>query len=90
MPQSQNNDTIELTYDQVRDMTVETLIKHLNLMVKGHKFHTQDIWNVTVAASAQCQAESAAKQLEDAPAPSTVRFHIRNGLVIENMLIEVP
>ena len=82
MPQSQDNDTIELTCDQVRDMTVDTLIKHLGLVVEGHKFGTQDIWNVTVAASAQCQAiESAAKQLEDAPAPSTVRFHIRNGLV---------
>ncbi len=82
MPQSQNNDTIELTCEQVRDMTVDTLIKHLNLVVDGHKFNTSDIWNVTVAASAYCQAiESAANQLENAPAPSTVRFHIRNGLV---------
>jgi hypothetical protein len=97
MPQSQNNDSIELTCDQVRDMTVNTLIKHLNLMVKGHKFNTQDMWNVTVAASVQCQAiESAAKQLEDAPAPSTVRFHLRTGLVnvttlrnLENSLNQV-
>ena len=82
MPQSQNNDTIELTCDQVRDMTVDTLIKHLNFVVHGHRYNTQDIWNVAVAASAQCQAiESAANQLADAPAPSTVRSHIRKGLV---------
>jgi len=82
MSQSQNNGTIELICDQVREMTVDTLIKHLNLVVDGHRYSTQGIWNVTVAASAQCQAiESAAKKLEDAPASSTVRFHIRNGLV---------
>lgn len=82
MPQGQNNDAIELTSDEVRTMTVETLINHFNLVVDGHKFKTEDIWNVTVAASAQAQAiESAANQLEDAPAPSTVRFYIRNDLV---------
>jgi hypothetical protein len=82
MPQSQNNDTIELTCDQVRDMTVDTLTKNLKLLVDGHKYRTQDIWNVVVAASVQRQAiESAANQLVDAPAPSTVRFHIRNELV---------
>ena len=81
MRQSQN-DTVELTSDEVRTMTVETLINHFNLVVDGHKFKTEDIWNVTVAASAQAQAiESAANQLEDAPDPSTVRFYLRNELV---------
>ncbi|HEX30671.1 TPA: hypothetical protein ENG04_11380 [Candidatus Poribacteria bacterium] len=61
MHQSRHQDTIELTSDQVRTMSVETLIKHFNLVVKGYKFTTEDIWNVVVAASAQGQAiESAA------------------------------
>jgi hypothetical protein len=82
MRQSQAHDTIELTSDQVLTMTIESLIEHFNLVVNGHQFSTDDIWNVVVAASAQGQAiESAANQLESAPDPSTVRFHLRTGLV---------
>lgn len=82
MRQSQAHDTIELTSDQVLTMTIGSLIEHFNLVVNGHKFSTDDIWSVVVAASAQGQAiESAANQLESAPDPSTVRFHLRTGLV---------
>jgi putative transposase len=82
MRQSQAHDTIELTSDQVLTMTIDSLIEHFSLVVNGHKFSTDDIWNVVVAASAQGQAiESAANQLESAPDPSTVRFHLRIGLV---------
>jgi len=82
MHQSKNHHTKELNSDQVRTMTVNTLIKHFNLAVNGQKLSTEDIWNVTVAAAAQGQAiESAANQLEDAPAPSTVRLYLRSKLV---------
>ena len=70
MHKNQNSDTVELTSDEVRTMTVETLMNHMNLVVDGHKYKTEDIWNVTVAASAQGQAiQSAANQLENAPDP---------------------
>jgi len=90
MPQSQNNYTIELTSDQVRQMTVETLMRHLNLRVDGYKFNAEDIWNVTVAAAAQGQAiESAANQLEEAPDPSTVRLYLRSKLTDITTLAEL-
>jgi hypothetical protein len=90
MRQSQDHDTVELTSDEVRTMTVETLIDHFSLVVDGHKYKTEDIWNVTVAASAQRQAiESAANQLVDAPDPSTVRYYLRNELVNLMTLIEI-
>jgi len=82
MHQSHNQDTIELASGQVRAMTVETLMEHFNLVIQGHKFNTEDIWNVVVAASAQGQAiESAANQLEEAPDPSTVRLYLRTELI---------
>ena len=82
MHQSRHQDTIELTSDQVRTMTVETLMEHFNLVVEGYKFSAEDIWNVVVAASAQGQAiESAANQLEEAPDPSTVRLYLRSKLI---------
>jgi putative transposase len=63
-------------------MTVDTLQKEFDLAVAGHKFTTEDIWNVVVVASAQGQAiESAADQLEDAPDPSTVRLYLRSELL---------
>ena len=90
MHQSQDHNTVELTSDEVRTMTVETLINHFSMAVNGHKYKTEDIWNVTVAASAQRQAiESAANQLVDAPDPSTVRFYLRNELVNLMTLIEI-
>ena len=90
MHQNRDQDTVELTSDEVRTMTVETLIDHFSMAVDGHKYKTEDIWNVTVAASAQRQAiESAANQLVDAPAPSTVRFYLRNELVNLMTLIEM-
>ena len=52
MHQSQNHDTVELTSDEVQTMTVKTLVDHINLVVDGHKYKTEDIWNVIVAASA--------------------------------------
>ena len=82
MCQNQNQNTVELTSTDVHFMTVETLIEHFNLVVEGYKFTTEDIWNVVVAASVQGQAlESAANQLEDAPASSTVRLYLRTDLV---------
>ena len=90
MCQSQDHDTIELTSDEVQTMTVKTLVDHINLVVDGHKYKTEDIWNITVAASAQGQAiESAANQLEDAPDPSTVRFYLRDKLVNIMKLVEL-
>lgn len=90
MRQSRDHNIVDLTSDEVRNMTVETFINHFDLVVDGHKFKTEDIWNVTVAASAQRQAiESAANQLVDAPAPSTVRFYLRNELVNLMTLIEM-
>jgi hypothetical protein len=90
MRQSQNHDTVELTSDEVQTMTVKTLVDHINLVVDGHKYKTEDIWNVTVAASAQCQAiESSANQLEDAPDTSTVRFYLRDKLVNIMTLVEL-
>ena len=89
MRQSQNNNNIELTSGQVRQMTIETLIRHFNLTIDGYKFNAEDIWNVTVSAAAQGQAiQSAANQLpatsyqlEEAPDPSTVRLYLRSKLV---------
>jgi len=58
-------------------------MEHFNLRIEGHKFKTEDIWNVVVAAATQGQAiESAANQLEGAPAPSTVRLYLRNELEV--------
>jgi putative transposase len=63
-------------------MTVDNIKEQFDLAVAGHKFVTEDIWNVVVGASAQGQAiESAANQLEGAPAPSTVRLYLRTELV---------
>lgn len=90
MRQNQDQETIELTSEEVRTMTVETLTNHFSLVVDGHKYKTQDIWNVTVSASAQCQAiESAANQLVDAPDPSTVRYYLRNDLVNVMLIAEL-
>ncbi|MFQ5811720.1 MAG: ISH3 family transposase [Anaerolineae bacterium] len=76
-----------MTSDQVQAMTVDTLIEQFHLDIDGHKWSTEDIWNVVVAASAQGQAiESAADQLKDAPDPSTVRLYLRtevNGTTLE-------
>jgi putative transposase len=81
---------MELTSDQVRQMTVETLMRHVNLRVDGYKFSAEDIWNVTVSAAAQGQAiESAANQLEEAPDPSTVRLYLRSKLVDIMMIAEL-
>lgn len=90
MRQNRDQETIELTSEEVRTMTVETLTNHFSLVVDGHKYKTQDIWNVTVSASAQCQAiESAANQLVDAPDPSTVRYYLRNDLVNVMLIAEL-
>ena len=90
MHQNRDQNSVELTSDEVRTMATETLMNHFDLSVDGHKFKTEDIWNVTVAASAQRQAiESAANQLEDAPDPSTVRYYLRNDLVNLMTLIEM-
>lgn len=87
MRQSHKKDTIELTAGQVRTMTVKILMEHFNLVIQGHKFNTEDIWSVVVAASAQGQAiESAANQLEEAPDPSTVRPYLRTELINKTTL----
>lgn len=43
MRQSQAQNTIELTPGQVLTMTVDSLIKHFNLVAGGYKFCTEDI-----------------------------------------------
>jgi len=90
MHQNQNQNTLELTADQVRTLTVETLMEHFNLVIQGYKVSTEDIWNVVVAASAQSQAiESAANQLKEAPDPSTVRLYLRTELLDVTTLEEL-
>jgi len=90
MHQNQNQNTLELTADQVRTLTVETLMEHFNLVIQGYKVSTEDIWNVVVAASAQAQAiESAANQLKEAPDPSTVRLYLRTELLDVTTLEEL-
>jgi len=82
MQSSHNQNSIELTSDEVRTITVETLIEHFNLVLQGYKVSTEDIWNVVVAASVQGQSiESAANQLEKGPDPSTVRLYLRTELL---------
>lgn len=82
MPQSHLQDTIELTSEQVLNITVETLTAHLDLDVQGHNYTSVDIWRVLTTASAQARAiEARTQQLDAAPSANTIRYHLRQGLL---------
>lgn len=82
-----NSQTIELTSDQVRTITVGTLMNHFPMKIQGYKVDTEDIWNAVVAASAQgLTIESAVHQLREAPDPSTIRLYVRTELINKTTL----
>lgn len=87
MPQSYSQDAAELTSEQVLELTVETLMQHLPLIVQSDEYTTQDIWQVLTCASAQASTvEDTTRQLKDAPCANTVRNHLQAGLLVRTEL----
>lgn len=90
MPQSQPYDSIELTSEQVRLITVETLMDHFSLAIEGYRYTDSDIWNVLVAASAQARAiESTCQQLKKAPSGNLVRQYLQENLLQQTDLAQL-
>jgi len=82
MPQSPTQDTTELTSEQVRTLTVETLLAQFPLGVEGYWYTDCDIWNVVAVASAQRRTlESAVQQFQVAPSANLVRGYLQERLL---------
>jgi putative transposase len=82
MPQSQDQQEVELTCPKVLELTVKTLMEHLDLTVKSNQYTQQDIWRVLASASAQATTvEDVTRKLEDAPCANTVRGKLKEGLL---------
>lgn len=87
MPQSYPQDTVELTSEQVLELTVETLMQHLPLVVQSDEYTAQDMWQVLTCASAQASTvEDTTRRLKDAPCANTVRNHLKAGLLARTEL----
>jgi putative transposase len=74
-------DTLEVTAEQVLELTVETLQSHLNLSIAGSKCGTMDVLRLLVAASAERSSiESACHETENSPSGNRVREQLEAGL----------
>ena len=81
MPGPEYKDTPEVTAEQVLDLTVRTLQKHLNLSIEGSKCHTLDVLRLLAAASAERSSiESACRETETSPSGNRVREQLEAEL----------
>jgi len=82
MPRSQKQETFELTSPEVLELTIETLMEYLNLIVESDEYTQEDVWRILVSASAQASTvEDTTRKLKDAPCANTVRAHLKEGLL---------
>ena len=82
MPRSQKQETVELTCPEVLELTIKTLMEHLDLIVESNQYTQKDIWRVLASASAQASTvEDTTRKLKDGPCANTVRDHIKEGLL---------
>jgi hypothetical protein len=74
-------DTLDVTAEQVLDLTVETLQTHLNLSIEGSKCRTLDVLRLLAAASAERSSiESACHETESSPSGNRVREQLEAAL----------
>lgn len=77
----QSKDTPEVTAEQVLDLTVKTLQKHLDLSIDGYVCHTLDVLRLLVAASAeQSSIEGACRETASSPSGNRVREQLEAEL----------
>jgi len=76
-----DKDTLDVTAEQVLDLTVETLQTHLNLSIEGSKCRTLDVLRLLAAASAERSSiESACHETETSPSGNRVREQLEAAL----------
>ena len=77
----QGKDSPTVTAEQVLDLTVETLQKHLNLSIDGYVCRTLDVLRLLVAASAeQSTIEGICRETETSPSGNRVREQLEAEL----------
>ena len=77
----QDKDTLTVTAEQVLDLTVEALQKHLNLSIDGYVCRTLDVLRLLVAASAeQSTIEGACRETKTSPSGNRVREQLEAEL----------
>ena len=81
MPGPEYKDTSEVTAEQVLDLTVKTLQKHLDFSMEGTKCRTLDILRLLAAASAERSSiEGACRETETSPSGNRVREQLEAEL----------
>lgn len=81
MSESGDQDAPTVTAEQVLDLAVETLRKHLNLSIDGYRCHTLDVLRLLVAASAERSSiESACDETKTSPSGNRVREQLEAEL----------
>jgi hypothetical protein len=76
-----DKDTLEVTAEQVLELTVGTLQSHLSLSIEGSKCGTMDVLRLLVAASAERSSiESACHETESSPSGNRVREQLEAAL----------
>lgn len=81
MPQSQDQQ-VELTCPEVLELTIETLMEYLGLVVESNSYTQEDIWRVLASASAQASTvEDPTRKLKHSPCANTIRGPLKKGLL---------
>jgi len=81
MPGPIDRDTPIVTSEQVLELTIETLAKHLDVTINGYRCKALDVLRVLVAACAQRGTiESTCQQLKNGPSGNRVREQLNKTL----------
>jgi hypothetical protein len=75
-----------LTDQNTLEFTVQVLTQHFEVQATGYCCHTQDLWQVLVAAAAQGSTiEATCHDLSEAPNSNTVRAYLTDQLTAEQV-----
>jgi hypothetical protein len=81
MPTQNDEGLITLTSDDVLDFALDTLLKGVNLYIKGRKCTAENVWEIILKASAgQTSVNDVCDDLVGAPNGNTVLGHVHNSL----------
>ncbi|MGB8698783.1 MAG: hypothetical protein WCD18_05140 [Thermosynechococcaceae cyanobacterium] len=84
--QNRNLKVQELTQQQVHQMSLETLKRHLDLSSYGTKSSGENVLDILLSAAAnRTSIERECDELSGAPSPNTVRGVLRNSLELQNL-----
>lgn len=90
MPQSQLNDSIQLTSAQTLDTALAVLNSQLDMGVSSYKYEAVDDWRVLIVAAVERESiDGITQRLNGTPSANTVRNHFRDGLLDEKPLAEL-